>query len=192
MNDFRPIAASAAHTRHPLTVIALHWLTAILILAAAAMVLIRDEVEGRGLRLWLINQHRSIGLLILALVALRVVARVVNRARMARHDLPRALALVSSAGHLGLYALLLATPLLGLALTWAHGQDVSLLGLVQIPHLLPADPDLADTLTTWHPFVAWSLLAVAAAHAAAAVWHHRFRRDGVLSAMLPGPVGIRV
>jgi hypothetical protein len=36
MNDFRPILASTAPTRHPLTVIALHWLTAILILAASA------------------------------------------------------------------------------------------------------------------------------------------------------------
>lgn len=174
MNDIKRIAASAAPTRHPLTVVALHWLTAILILAAVARVLIRDEVEGRGLRLCLINQQRSIGLPILALVALRVVAPVVNSARMARNDLPRALALVSSTGstgHLGLYALLLTTPLLG---------------LVQIPLLLPADPDLADTLATWHPFVAWSLLAVTAAHAAVAVWQHRFRRDGVFLAMLPG------
>jgi cytochrome b561 len=157
MNDFRPVAASTNPTRHPLTVI--------------------------GLRL--LSQHRSIGLLILNLMALRVLARVVNRVRMARHDLPRVLALVSSAGHLGHYALLLATPLLGLALTWAYGQDIALLGLVQMPHLLTADPDLADTLGNWHPIVGWSLLAVVVADAPT-LWDHLIRRDGVLIAMLPG------
>lgn len=190
MNNSRP----ASPTRHPLAIIVLHWLTVILIFAGVAAVLVRNGVEGRGLRLWLLNQHRSIGLLILTLVALRLLARALHRARMASHGLPRTLALVSSAGHLSLYILLLATPLLGLALTWARGQEASLLGLVQPPHLLGPDPDLADTLASWHQLVAWSLLAVAAAHAAAAVWHHRFRRDGVLRAMLPGPApdGIRV
>jgi cytochrome b561 len=65
------------------------------------------------------------------------------------------------------YALPLPTPLLGLALIWTQGQELSLFGLVQLPPLLAADPDLADILATCHRFVAWSLLTVARAHAAA-------------------------
>jgi cytochrome b561 len=47
------------------------------------------------------------------------------------------------------------------------------------------DPDLADVLTDWHAWAAWGLLALLAAHIAAALWHHWVRRDGVLAAMLP-------
>jgi cytochrome b561 len=37
-----------------------------------------------------------------------------------------------------------------------------------------------------HEWLANGLLAVAALHAAAALWHHFVRRDDVLTRMLPG------
>jgi cytochrome b561 len=61
---------------------------------------------------------------------------------------------------------------------------ISLLGL-PLPNLVQADSDLADTLTDYHVWAAWGMLALVVAHAAAAWWHHAVRRDGVLTAMLP-------
>jgi len=87
--------------------------------------------------------------------------------------------------HLALYALLLTLPLLGLATSQAHAVHVRLFGLLQLPMLVPADADLADTLSDWHVWLAWALLVLVALHVAAALWHHAVRRDGVLHAMLP-------
>ena len=180
--SFRPRAE-----RHPFILIALHWLTAVLILAEIALILVQEDVGGRALRLWLLDQHRSLGLLVLVLVSLRLMLRRRHRARLPRHDLPFPVALASAAGHIGLYDLLLVTPILGWAQTSARGLDATLLGLIRLPPLVHTDLDLADTLASWHQLAAWSLLALVAVHFAAAVWHHWVRRDGVLVAMLPGP-----
>jgi cytochrome b561 len=37
-----------------------------------------------------------------------------------------------------------------------------------------------------HELASHAWIPVAGLHAAAALWHHRFRRDGVLTRMLPG------
>ena len=54
-----------------------------------------------------------------------------------------------------------------------------------LPPLVAPDDELADTLADWHAWSAWSLVALIGVHAAAALWHHFVRRDGVLNSMLP-------
>jgi len=85
----------------------------------------------------------------------------------------------------GLYGLLFALPMLGLAASHAHAAPVRFLGLVLIPPLVQPDPDLADDLTDYHVWAAWALLFLVCVHAGAAAWHHWIRRDGVLTAMWP-------
>jgi cytochrome b561 len=58
-------------------------------------------------------------------------------------------------------------------------------GLFALPLLVDADPDLADTLESWHVGLAWVLGGLICAHAGAALFHHVVRRDGVLRSMLP-------
>ena len=171
--------------RHPQAIIILHWLTVALVLAGVLFVLTRDQVGARELKRLLLDHHRSLGLLVLTLVGLRILTRLWRRRGMVRHELPWELRLASTAGHWGLYALLVVTPLLGWALTNAHGQDLSLFGLVGLPPLVAPDDELADTLADWHTLGAWSLLALVAAHSVAALWHHFVRRDDVLHSMLP-------
>ncbi|MCG6943151.1 MAG: cytochrome b [Thiohalocapsa sp.] len=192
MSQHKPLPIRSAPVRnaakrYPFMLIGLHWLTALLILAGVTLILAREDVSGRALRLWLLEQHRSLGLLVLALVCVRLALRWRYRARLPRHGLPRAVAVASAAGHLGLYVLLLAIPFLGWAQTSASGQDVRLFGLIRLPSLLGLDFDLADTLQGWHQVAAWSLLVLIGVHVLAALWHHLLRRDGVLTAMLPGP-----
>jgi cytochrome b561 len=80
--------------------------------------------------------------------------------------------------------LLATVPLLGWTASNALGQDVHFLG-VALPALIAPDDDLGDRLQQWHQTAAWSLVALAAIHALAALWHHFIRRDAVLAAMLP-------
>ena len=59
-------------------------------------------------------------------------------------------------------------------------------GFIPLPDLVAADSDLADTLSDYHIWAAWVLLSLLVPHVLAALWHHYIRRDGVLTAMLPG------
>lgn len=156
---------------------------ALLVAAAACVVLLREEVSGRALRGWLLEGHRHLGLLVLLLFAVRVALRLGLRGTPAA-PMPAFLRACATATHVLLYALLLAMPLLGWALSSAADQTIHFFG-VTLPHIVAADDDLADRLQAWHVRVAWVLLGVVCLHAGAALWHHLVRRDGVLRRMWP-------
>ncbi|MDF3980618.1 cytochrome b/b6 domain-containing protein [Luteibacter sp. PPL201] len=178
----------AHHTRgiatpYPRPIRWLHWLMALLVATAAGVALVRDDIGGRALRGVLLDIHRHLGLLVLALLALRIVLRLSLR-HAPGVPMPAWLRVGAGFTHLLLYALLLAMPLLGWALASAADQPIHLFG-VAVPPIVAPDDDLADRLQAWHVRVAWVLLAVAGLHAGAALWHHLVRRDGVLRRMWP-------
>lgn len=164
--------------------VALHWLTVLCLLLAVAAILARDQLDGRALRQWLLEGHRHFGLLVLLLFFARLVLRVRSERLPASRHVSRLTRCIAGLTHAALYALLLALPLLGWSLSDAEGKPVHLLGAT-LPALVGADEDLADRLLTWHQDAAWCLLALAALHVAAALWHHVVVRDDVLRTMLP-------
>lgn len=171
--------------RHrPLTIV-LHWLSLLLIVGGVACVLAREGVEDRGLRLLLLELHRNAGLLVLALAALRLLTRLRPGHARPEHGLPTVLRRLAKASHGLLYLGLLATPLLGWALSSARGQLPQLFGLLPLPALVARDRDLAETLAECHEALAWLLIVLIGLHAAAALWHHHVRKDDVLRSMLP-------
>jgi cytochrome b561 len=171
--------------RHPAATIALHWASAAAMLLCAAAALVRACSENEVLRGAMLDVHRQSGLVVLLALALRLGARW--RQGLADHagPQPRLMRLAAQAAHAGLYLMLAALPLLGLATSQAHEVTVRLFGMWALPALVEADPDLADRLSDYHVWSAWVMLALLAAHVGAALWHHRVRQDGVLTAMLP-------
>ncbi|MCE1187026.1 MAG: cytochrome b/b6 domain-containing protein [Rhodocyclales bacterium] len=161
------ILHAASEPRRPRALVLAHWLTALILALAAGLILVRESAEGRALRTLLLNLHRNAGLL----------------AAVAQGALPARLA--ASAVHLLLYLLLLALPLVGWALSNAHGHDVSLFGLVQLPALVEEDEDLGDLLEDAHFWGACALGGLVLLHAGAALWHHWVLKDEVLRAMSP-------
>lgn len=180
-------AASAGPMRtHPLAVRAAHWTSALLIVGALSIVWLREALEGDAVRATLLGVHRQLGLLVLLFWGLRLVLRLLLPRAEPETAGPAWQRAVAALVHVAIYGLLLSLPVLGWALTNAHGHDVVALGLWRLPTLVAVDPDLADDLQSWHETAAWSLLALVALHAGAALWHHWRARDGVLRAMWPG------
>jgi cytochrome b561 len=181
-----PMAAPAAHPgRHPALTRALHWGTALALVAAVGAMFLRDATENDTWRLVLLQVHRQLGLLVLAVVLWRVVRRFTSPLAQHAPDMTVVLRWAATACHIVLYTLLLALPLVGWAMTSAHGIKLGFLGIVQLPMLVRADSEFADTLGDYHIWLAWGLLALGSAHTVAALWHHFVRRDWVLGAMLP-------
>src|SRR6516165_11223286 len=83
------------------------------------------------------------------------------------------------------YALLLIQPMLGLLHSNAHGDRANLFFLGQLPALIGQDRLLARQLLQAHDVVGFLLLGLMALHASAALYHHFWRRDDTLVAMLP-------
>jgi cytochrome b561 len=100
-------------------------------------------------------------------------------------DMPQAMRFAAQWSEYALYALLLTQPILGLLHTNAHGDRVNLFFLAQLPALIGQDRPLAKPLLKVHETVGLFLLGLIALHASAALYHHFWRRDGTLEAMLP-------
>jgi cytochrome b561 len=172
--------------RHPVSVRVFHWASAILIVVSAAVVLSREVTEHQPTRQILLELHRQLGLLILVGLLGRLVTRV--RLGLADHasNLGRGTRVAAQVAHGMMYGVLACITLIGWALTNAHATGLRLLGIIPLPSLVRADSDLADTLSDWHVYAAWTLLAFVVLHVSAALWHHFRLRDRVLVAMLPG------
>ena len=165
---------------------ALHWSIALLVLAMAAIGLSLDELPRSPKWFWVYDLHKSIGLLLLALVVVRLAWRLYAGAPPPVSGLPRIQRFAAGATHAVLYLLILAMPLSGWLYDSASGlRPLQWFGLFAVPKLVGADEDLADDLHDLHEDLFAILVVVALLHVAAAVWHHVFRGDATLARMLP-------
>jgi cytochrome b561 len=182
-----PATSKSANSRqrHSIPTIALHWASVVAILLAASSALWRDWTTDETLRPLLMSVHKQAGLFVLLALVLRVIVRVVMGFADHAGPMPAVMRWAAGMAHLALYGLLLALPVVGLALCSASAMDVSLFGLFRLPALVEDDPDLAATLSDLHVWGAWAMMLMIFMHVAAALWHHHIRRDGVLRAMLP-------
>ena len=163
----------------------LHWLTVLLLILAAAVILTREEVSAKPLRAWMLEIHRHLGLCVLLLFAVRIALRLrLGRLPELGHFAWPMRAAAASV-HAALYASILILPLLGWALSSAQDKPVHFFGLT-LPLLVQPDFDLADQLLMWHQDAAWALLALTLVHLSAALLHHFVLHDAVLRAMWPG------
>jgi cytochrome b561 len=162
-----------------------HWLTLGLIGGLFALAWSFEDFE-QPLRGQLLNLHRSLGVMVLALTAIRLLYRWQSGAPALPPGLARWQVLAGRGAQLLLYALLVLEPALGWSGSSAAGRTISLFGIVDLPSLLSPDRGLARTIFAAHEVVADLLLAVVAAHALAALHHHYVRRDDVLASMLGG------
>ena len=163
----------------------LHWLTALLTAAVFALAFSIDFASSREAALALTELHRSLGASVWALTLARLAWRQFARFPNWPADMPQAMRRAAQASEYALYALLLTQPVLGLLQTNAHGERARLFFLGELPALIGRSRPLAAALMTAHRTVGLLLLGLITLHAAAALYHHFWRRDDTLAAMLP-------
>ena len=164
----------------------LHWLT--LFLVAAIFVLAFSIIyfaSSREEAIALIQLHRSFGVTVWVVTLGRLVWRQFSRFPNWPADMPQTMRLAAQWSEHALYALLLTQPILGLLQTNAYGDRVNLFFLGQLPALIGQDRPLAKQLLAVHVTVGLLLLGLIALHASAALYHHFWRRDDTLDAMVP-------
>jgi len=164
----------------------LHWLIVLLILGQGTLGLLMTDMRNSPDKIEAYALHKSIGLTLLALVALRLVWRLYAGSPLALAAMPRWQPRAASLTHALLYALLFAMPLTGWLLNSAAGFPLQWFGLFNLPDIAATDHDLREWAEDTHELLFWTLVVVALVHAAAAVHHHLFLRDATLARMLPG------
>jgi cytochrome b561 len=162
-----------------------HWLTVVLVGTAYIL-----SPGGREERIYSAavdsarQTHETIGLLVVALVLLRILWRLFEPAP---EPPPMAAWMkhAASAAHLALYALLVAIPLTAIAGAWLEGHPLTVFGFGNVGPMLSQAHDLGQAIANIHTILGNVIIWLAGFHAAAALFHHFVLRDSVLVSMLP-------
>jgi cytochrome b561 len=182
------------HARQPFTVVerysataqVLHWLTALLVVAAYIVSVGGSETRvyssvndfSRGL-------HELLGMSVFALTLVRVAWRAIFPPPKSP-AMPAWIELGARLGHWTIYALLVLVPVTAILGAWLEGHPLTLLILGNIQPLISESRQLGLVLANLHGWLGDVLIWLAGLHAAAALYHHFWRRDTVLLSMLPG------
>jgi cytochrome b561 len=179
--------AQAGGRRYTATAQALHWLMAALMFLVVAIAWVMANMpHSAALRDTLYTLHKSIGVTLLLLVAIRLAWRAAHPAPPLPGNFGCAQTALAFVSHWLLYLVLLGMPISGCLLTFAHGYPVPFFGLFNVPSPLPRDPSLVAGAAWVHLAIGqWLLYALVLLHIAATVFHVAIRRDGVLARMLP-------
>jgi len=165
--------------------IALHWLVALAIVCAFPLGMYMHELPLSPTKLQLYSYHKWIGITALLLVAMRLAWRIGHRPPPLLPGMPRWQEVAAHATHHSLYLLMLAVPVSGWLMSSALGFSVVWFGVIPLPDLVGKDKQLGELLKDVHAALNFTMLALILAHAAAAIKHHVFERDGTLARMLP-------
>lgn len=165
--------------------IAAHWLTLALLVAVYALIELRGiypkgTSEYDAMKMW----HFILGLTVLGVVAARLVLRLMFREPPITPPPPAMQMLLAKAMYLALYAFLIVMPVLGWLTLSAEGQVIPFFGL-ELPALMGPDKGWAGSLEDLHETIGTIGYYLIGLHAAAALYHHYFRRDNTLRRMLP-------
>ena len=165
--------------------IALHWLMLAMIVGVYFTMEFRGIFpKGSDGRELMKLTHFSLGLSILALVGVRIFARLIAPNPKIVPTPAVWQDRLAKLAHIGLYGLMICTPLLGWLVISAFGKPTPFLGL-ELPALIGPDKAFAHELEDLHVLIAQIGYWLIGLHAAAALFHHFVLRDNTVQRMLP-------
>jgi cytochrome b561 len=164
---------------------ALHWIVAILVLGLFAQGLWMEEL-GRDQEMFQLWLHSAAGISLLAIAAAGFLWWLVNVAPAEPAGTPAWQHRAARLAHWALYALIFAVTIGGWALvgTLREPVGIDLFGFISVPQLTGPQSGAHELLEEVHEIAAYALIALAAVHVAAALYHHLVLRDNVLLRML--------
>jgi cytochrome b561 len=162
--------------------IALHWLTALLVISLWLLGQTIDWFPKGSPRAIARSTHITLGVGLAFVLIRRIWWRLADGVRMKGAG-SNAFDTIATWTHKVLYLLLVGTVLLGIANTWVRGDTLFM--LLKIPAFDPGNTALRESVENLHSWAANILLIVAGLHAAAALLHHFVLKDDILRRMLP-------
>lgn len=165
---------------------ALHWLMAVGILATFALGTYIARMEVGLSNLWLFGLHKTLGISLLALAAVRIFWHGLRPPPGPLPGPPEWQMALARATHRALYVLMVAVPLSGWAYASATGLDVLIFNRFVLPPIAPASEAWEARLLLLHETLTWTLLALVALHVAGALKRGLISRDGTINRMIRG------
>ncbi len=175
-----------AEQRYGSLSIILHWVMAALIVGVYACILLRESYpQGSDIREGLKTWHFMLGLSVLALVIVRIFARLLGKAPKIVPEPPAWQSWLANSTHLLLYSFMLAMPVAGWLILSASGKTIPFFGF-ELPPLVAQSKMYAGQVKDLHETVGTVAYFLIGLHSVAALFHHYIAKDNVLRRMMPG------
>jgi cytochrome b561 len=159
-----------------------HWTTALLIFIQIPLGFYADSLKLSPFKLDIFVWHKSLGMLVLLLVIVRLLWRI-------KSTIPAAIPgtaleqLLAKLAHGAMYILMLALPLSGWLVSSASNFPVKLFWLIPLPAISGPDEALKSLASEVHEICVFALIIILVTHIGAALWHHLQLRDNALKRM---------
>ncbi len=177
--------APASKTRYTRIAIGLHWLIAFAIIGSFSVGLYMVDLPLSPQKLRIYSWHKWAGVTIFMFVVLRLGWRLRHRPPELPATMPAWQRNIAGATHILLYLLMFAVPISGWLMSSAKGFQTVWFGVLPLPDLLDKDKELGDLLLQVHALLNFGMAALVFLHVGAALKHHFFDRDEVLTRMIP-------
>jgi cytochrome b561 len=169
-------------TRYGTVAIAIHWTSAIAVVATFGLGLMAAETTDHVTEVTLVRGHIVLGSLVLILTLLRIGWWIWGDHRPAPvASQPPMQELAAKVVHYSVYAVILLMASSGIMTIVLSGAGPAIIAGTALPDFSEVVPRLA------HGVMSKLLLALLAAHIAAALYHQFIRRDRLLGRMGLGP-----
>lgn len=133
--------------------------------------------------------HKSFGIVVLLLSALRLIWRLTHKPPALPDGMKGWEILAAKITHIGFYVLMIGVPLLGWAMVSASTLPIEnkLFYLIPLPDMPGVSPSeaAADRLKSLHEIGAKLILLLFVLHVGGALKHHFVEKDGTLARMIP-------
>lgn len=162
----------------------LHWIVAVLVLMMLSFgFFLKDVPEQFQSTAYMM--HKSIGLTIFFLMALRLFWIVYTGKPELPFSIPRWEKMLSHFVQVSMYVFLFAMPLAGWVMSVAKDRVPSFFGLFPMPlYGVPVSDELAEWMAEAHEIIAYILIGLIVLHVAGALKHQFINKDKVMRRML--------
>lgn len=165
----------------------IHWLMATIILFLLGLGIYMTKILPKDSpnHLQVYELHKSFGVLVIALIVIRIINRFIKKAPPLPDTMPKYEQILAHLGHFGLYVLMIAVPLSGFLMSNSFGFAVKFFG-IELPLLLESNFDHGKIFAEAHELSAYALLGLMLAHVAAVIKHRFFDKpeNDVLKRMI--------
>lgn len=157
----------------------IHWLMAVIIIGLLAVGLYMTSLEGTNpLKRDIYNLHKSIGVIALFLIFIRIIIRVTLNSKIP--PLAKSFAkwekISAKAGHFALYVFMCAMAISGYIMSAAGGYGVKFFG-IEIPNIVGEDKELAGIAHEIHNLLPILFIIIILTHIGAVIKHRYIDKE---------------
>jgi len=177
-----PAQAAQATWRYSNVAILIHWTSALIIFAIAALGWYMMSVENEPGSGQYFALHKSLGLVLAMLVATRLVWRLLHRPAPLPTTVPKWEVNLARGVQWLMYVMMVLMPLSGFLGGSFSKYGVQFFGL-SLPHWFIPDPETAEKFFDIHSVLIWVLVALVTLHILGALKHLLLDKDGTFQRM---------